>query len=106
MSANTSGNYTYGNANTTTNLHMNCDSYDTTINWPHVLNVMLVEASDGNAYIIACDRAWAWSKCVPLRAGDTFSARHTSRGMAIQAFNAKGKESEPTYTVLQSKVLY
>jgi hypothetical protein len=106
MSASTYGNYTYGNANTTTNLHMNCNSYDTTINWQHVLNVMLVEASDGNAYIIACDRAWRWSKCVPLRAGDVFNARQTSKGMAVQAMNAKGHESEPTYAVLQSKALH
>jgi hypothetical protein len=44
-----------------TNLSMNCRSYDNTIRWQHVLNAMLVEASDGNAYIIACDRAWRWS---------------------------------------------
>ena len=105
VSASTFGNYTYGNANTTTNLRLNCNSYDTTVNWRHVLNVMLVEASDGNAYIIGCDRAWAWSKCVPLRAGDTFNARHTSRGLAVQCINAKGKASEPTYAILQSKVL-
>ncbi len=84
---------------------LNCDSYDTTINWPHVLNVMLVEASDGNAYLIACDRAWAWSKCVPLRVGETFDARQTTKGMAVRGVNAKGKESEPTYAILQSKVL-
>ncbi len=105
MSATTVGNYTDGNANTTTGLHLNCNSYDTTVNWPHVLNVMLVTASDGIAYMIACDRAWAWSKCVPLRAGDTFNARQTSKGLAVQAFNSKGKESEPTYAILQSKVL-
>lgn len=105
MSATTIGNYTYGNANTATGLHMNCNSYDTTMNWPHILNVMLVVASDGNAYMIACDRAWAWSKCVPLRSGDTFNARSTSKGLAVQAFNAKGKESEPTYAILQSKAL-
>ena len=38
MSASTYGNYTYGNASTTTNLHLNCNSYDTTVNWQHVLN--------------------------------------------------------------------
>ena len=103
MTATTTGNVTFGNATTTSGLQMHCNSYDTTIRWPHVLNAMLVEASDGNAYIIACDRAWRWSKCVPLRAGETFNARHTSKGMAVQAFNTKGQESEPTYTVLQSK---
>jgi hypothetical protein len=67
---------------------------------------MLVEASDGNAYIIACDRAWRWSKCVPLRAGDSYNARLGPKGMVVQTFNTKGNESEPTYTVLQSKALH
>jgi hypothetical protein len=110
-SANTSlnatlvGNSAFGNANTTSSATMHCSSYDTTMRWPHMLNAMLVEASDGNAYIIACDRAWRWSKCVPLRAGEIFNARQTSKGMAVQAFNAKGQESEPTYAILQSKSL-
>jgi hypothetical protein len=106
MTATTTGNFTFGDATTTSGFQMKCNSYDTTIRWPHVLNAMLVEASDGNAYIIACDRAWRWSKCVPLRAGEMFNARHTSKGMAVQAFNTKGQESEPTYTVLQSKALH
>jgi hypothetical protein len=101
--ANTIGNTTFGNGNTTSDMRMNCNSYDTTIRWPHVLNTMFVEASDGNAYIIACDRAWRWSKCVPLRAGQVFNARMTSKGIEVQAFSDKGKEEEPVYSVLQSK---
>lgn len=97
------GNSAYGNARTNSNQQMTCNSYDTTIRWPHVLNVMFVEASDGNSYIIACDRAWAWSKCVPLRAGDTFNARFTNRGLEVATFNTKGKEEKPTYQILQSK---
>lgn len=65
------------------------------MNWPHVLNVMLVEASDGNAYIIACDRAWAWSKCVPLRAGDTFNARRTSKGWPWSPLTKREKGQNP-----------
>jgi Sel1 repeat len=99
------GNSVYGNATTNSNQHMNCSSYDTTIRWPHVLNVMFVEASDGNSYIIACDRAWAWSKCNPLRAGDTFNARFTNRGLQVVAINTRGKEENPTYQILQSKSL-
>jgi hypothetical protein len=106
MTAIAGGNITLGNATTDLGLQMNCNSYDTTVRWPHVLNAMLVEASDGNAYIIACDRAWSWSKCVPLRAGEVFNAQHTSKGMAVQAFNNKGRESEPTYAILQSKSLH
>ena len=105
MNATTMGNYTFGNATTNLGLSMNCNSYDRTVRWAHVLNAMFVEASDGNAYIIACDRAWRWSKCVPLRAGEIFNAELTGKGMAVQAYNAKGQESEPTYTILQSKSL-
>jgi hypothetical protein len=105
MFASIYGNNTFGNANTSTNLHLQCNSYDTTMNWPHVLNVMLVEASNGTAYVIACDRAWAWSKCVPLRVGDTFRARLTAKGIAVQAINTKGKEMEPSYSILQSRLL-
>ena len=68
-----------------------------------MLNAMFVEASDGNAYIIACDRAWRWSKCTPLNAGDTFLARRTDKGFLVQSLNGKVKEQEATYSILQSK---
>jgi len=103
MTTSTYGNTTYGNATTTPNLRMNCRTSDNSIRWQHVLNAMFVQASDGNAYIIACDRAWAWSKCVPLRAGDTFLAKRTDKGFEVQFSNAKGKEKEATYSILQSK---
>lgn len=106
ISASTVGNTTVGTATNTPNLQMNCQSADTTIRWPHVLNAMFVEASDGNAYIIACDRAWRWSKCVPLRAGGTFLAERTDKGFRVQSFNSKSKEQEATYGVLQSKSLH
>lgn len=105
MTASTYGNTTYGNATSTPNLQMNCRSSDTTIRWTHVLNAMLVQASDGNAYIIACDRAWRWSKCKPLKAGDTFLAKRGDKGFVVQFFNGKSKEEEATYSVLQSKSL-
>jgi hypothetical protein len=85
---------------------MNCRSWDTTIRWTHVLNAMFAEASDGNAYIIACDRAWRWSKCIPLKAGDTFLAERTDKGFRVQSFNSKSKEHEAVYSVLQSKSLH
>jgi len=103
--ASTFGNTTYGTATSTPNLQMNCRSSDTTIRWNHVLNAMLVQASDGNAYIIACDRAWRWSKCVPLKAGDTFLAKRGDKGFVVQSMNSKSKEQEATYSVLQSKSL-
>jgi len=82
--ANTAGNTTYGNATTNSNQHMNCNSYDTTVRWPHVLNVMFAEASDGNSYMFACDRAWRWSKCVPLQAGQVFTAHFTDKGLEVE----------------------
>ena len=97
------GNSAYGNATTNSNQQMTCNSYDTTIRWPHVLNVMFAQASDGNSYIIACDRAWRWSKCVPLRAGDVFKAHFTEKGIEVEAINTKDKEENPTYHILQSK---
>lgn len=97
------GNSAYGNATTNSNQRMSCNSYDTTMRWQHVLNVMFVQASDGNSYIIACDRAWRWSKCNPLRAGEVFSARFTGKGIEVEAVNSKGKEEHPTYKILQSR---
>jgi hypothetical protein len=104
--ASTYGNTTYGTTTSTPNLQMNCRSSDTTIRWTHVLNAMFVQASDGNVYIIACDRAWRWSKCTPLRAGDTFLAKRSDKGFVVQSYNGKSKEQEATYAVLQSKSLH
>ncbi len=105
INSSTVGNTTYGTAMSTPNLQMNCRSSDNTMRWNHVLNAMFVEASDGNAYIIACDRAWRWSKCVPLKTGDTFLAQRTDKGFLVQSLNGKAKEQEVTYGVLQSKSL-
>jgi hypothetical protein len=84
---------------------MNCSSSQNTYRWNHVLNAMLVEASDGNAYIIACDRAWRWSKCSGLKPGETFIARRSDKGFVVQFFNAKREEKEATYSILQAKTL-
>lgn len=97
------GTSAYGNATTNSNQRMTCNSYDTTTGWPHVLNVMFVQGSDGISYIIACDAAWNWSKCVPLRAGDVFNAHFTNKGIEVEAINEKGKEEHPTYHILQSE---
>jgi len=105
ITANTIGSTTFGNGTTSSNMRMNCNSYDRTIRWQHVLNTMFVEASDGNAYIIACDAAWRWSKCVWLRTGQVFNARFTEKGIEVQVFYSNGKEGEPVYQVLQSKSL-
>lgn len=104
-SATTVGDYTYGNATSNTDLGMHCNSYENPpMQWRHVLNTMLVVASNGNAYIIACDAAWRWSKCTALVTGDTFRAKMTSKGLAVEYF-VKNKPKETTYAIMQGKVL-
>jgi hypothetical protein len=104
-SATSAGNYTYGSAISNTDLSMRCNSYENPpMQWRHVLNAMLVVASNGNAYIMACDAAWRWSKCRGLITGDTFQAKMTSKGLAVQYY-VNGKPKEGTYSVLQGKVL-
>jgi hypothetical protein len=66
---------------------------------------MLVEASDGNAYVIACDTAWRWSKCSSLRAGETFAFENTNKGFVVEFVNG-GKDEGATYKVVQSKSLH
>ena len=87
------------------NLKMNCNSWDTTKFFPRVLNAMLVAASDGNAYVIGCDKGWKWSKCVPLEAGQVFNASRTDKGIEVLGVNAKGKDQAATYSILMTKPL-
>ncbi|PYV62057.1 MAG: hypothetical protein DMG97_41365, partial [Acidobacteria bacterium] len=113
FSAHTLGNYsdgfgsstTYGSGSSTENLRMNCNSHDNTLRWNHVLVAMLAEASDGNAYVITCDRAWRWSKCTSLKPGDTFLAHHSNKGIVVQFANQKGEAKEGTYSVVTAKAL-
>jgi hypothetical protein len=79
---------------------MDCGSYDGAIQWPYMLTAMLVEASDGNAYLIACDLAGRWSKCVPLRPGKVYNTRLSAEGMVVQFFNTKGGQPELIYKLL------
>jgi hypothetical protein len=102
--ANAYGNSAYGNATTTSRQRMSCNSYDTTVRWSHVLVVMFAEGSDGVSYMFGCDRAWRWSKCQPLQAGDTFSAQFTDKGLQVEAESSSGKEVYLNYHVLQSRV--
>ncbi len=104
--ASTMGNFTNWSATAYPDLSMSCTTFQTPpIGWSHVLNAMLVVASDGNAYIIVCDAAWRWSKCRGLRPGDIFQARWTEKGLAVTYYTEKGKPKEATYKVLSSKSL-
>lgn len=103
-SATTVGNFTNWTASSYPNLHMVCSSYQAPpMGWRHVLSAMLAVGSDGNAYIIACDAAWRWSKCRGLRTGDAFEARWAKRGLSVVYTTEKGKRQEATYSVLVSK---
>jgi hypothetical protein len=105
-SAIASGDVAFGSSTSNSSLTMNCNSYQAPqMGWRHVLNAMLVVASNGNAYIVACDAAWRWSKCRGLVAGDVFSAKMTDRGLAVEYFDGKGRAKAAIYAVLQSKVL-
>ncbi len=105
-SATTMGNFTDWSAYTYPNLQMSCSSYETPpMGWRHVLSAMLVVASDGNAYIIACDAAWRWSKCRGLRPGDSFEARWAKGGISVVYYTDKRKPKEATYAVLVSRSL-
>jgi hypothetical protein len=84
---------------------MMCNAWDTTPIWPRKLNAMLVAASDGNAYIIACDEVSRWSKCVPLDEGRVFKATRVENSFEVQGINIKGKDEEGSYLILQTEPL-
>jgi hypothetical protein len=90
---------------TAANIRMICNPLDTTNFFPRVLNAMLVAASDGNAYIIACDKALKWSKCFPLKAGQMFDASRTQKGIEVHGFTTEGKEDDAPYLILQTKAM-
>ena len=85
---------------------MNCSSREIPpSDWPHILNIMLVAASDGNAYILGCDRAWRWSKCQSLGSGDVFPAQWKDGRIKAVYSTEKDDLNEPGgYTVLSSQV--
>jgi len=101
------GSYSRGTAYSYPNLQMSCRSREIPPSgWRHVLNMMLVAASDGNAYIMACDRAWAWSKCNGLRAGDVFPAYWQDDKLKAIYSDDKGDIKEAgAYSILDSRVL-
>lgn len=87
------------------NLKLNCNSWDQNWIFPRTLNAMLIASSNGNAYVIACDRAWHWSKCVPLKAGLTFPGSLEENRLKVRGTNENGKEEEATFKILMQKPL-
>jgi hypothetical protein len=87
------------------NLKMICNSWDQNSILRRMLNAMLVASSDGNAYVIACDKAWHWSKCVPLQQGVIFHGSRSENKIDVQGINDNGKDVEAEYTILATKPL-
>lgn len=87
------------------NFRMVCNSWDQNSILPRTLNAELVVSSDGNAYAIACDKAWHWSKCAPLDVGATVHGSRDGNKIDVQGANADGKEQSARYTILLTKAL-
>jgi hypothetical protein len=90
---------------TPSNLQMTCNAWDTSRFWPYKFNAMLVMGSDGNAYILACDQAPKWSKCVPIETGRVVNGVRTPAGIEVPGKNAKGQPQAVDYLIIQTKVL-
>ena len=86
-------------------LGMDCTSQGQSAGWRHVVNTVLVVASDGNAYALACEAAFRWSKCKGLQSGDFFRASPTAQGLRVYAADPNGKATEIDFRVLSSKSL-
>jgi PEGA domain len=86
-------------------LSMHCSSERQSAGWRHVLNTMLVVASDGNAYVLGCEAAFRWSQCKGLQTGGVFRASRTDRGLTVFAADLDGKATEIDFRVLNSKSL-
>lgn len=95
----------FSNGQPGANIQMICNSWDKNSIMPRILNAILVVSSDGNAYVIACDKAWRWSKCAPLQAGLIFHGSRSENKIDVRGVNAEGKEQEARYTILLTKPL-
>jgi PEGA domain len=84
---------------------MRCNSERQSVGWRHVLNTMLVVASDGNAYVLGCEAAFRWSKCKGLQTGNVFRASRIGQGLTVFAADPNGKATEVDLRVLNSKSL-
>lgn len=87
------------------NFKLVCNSSDENSLMPRILNAMLVVSSDGNAYAIACDKAWHFSKCAPLDVGAVVHGGRDGNKIDVHGVNAEGKEQNATYTILLAKPL-
>lgn len=90
---------------TPSNLQMTCNSWDTPKYWARKLNASVAVASDGNAYIVACDQGPKWSKCTPLEAGKIIHGVRNPEGIEVESRNENGKPVTVTYSVLQTRSL-
>jgi len=87
------------------NMKLLCNSWEQSTIIPRTLNAMLVVSSDGNAYVIGCQKTWHFSKCTPLDQGKMFHGSRTADGFDVDGFNVDGKEVQGHYKILMTKAL-
>jgi len=87
------------------NMKLFCNSWEQSTIIPRTMNAMLVVSSDGNAYVIACDKTWHFSKCTQLDQGRMFHGSRTQDGFDVDGFNVDGKEVQAHYRILMTKAL-
>ncbi len=87
------------------NMKLLCNSWDENTIIPRSLNAMLVVSSDGNAYVIGCQKAWHFSKCTELDKGRMFHGSRRSDGFDVYGPDANGKDVRAHYEILITKAL-
>lgn len=87
------------------NMKLFCNSWEQSTVFARTLNAMLVVSSDGNAYVIGCQKTWHFSKCAQLDQGRTYHGSRTDDGFDVNGTNIDGKEVQGHYKILMMKAL-
>lgn len=87
------------------NMKLTCNSWEQSTIIPRTLNAMLVVSSDGNAYVIGCQKTWHFSKCSQLDQGRMYKGSRTQDGFDVSGSNIDGKEVQAHYKILMMKAL-
>ncbi|HYX67817.1 MAG TPA: PEGA domain-containing protein [Terriglobales bacterium] len=84
-----------------------CTTTDSSTTWRHVYVTIKVQVTAADAtkeYVIGCDRAFRWSKCLPLEPG-LFHAKWSNKGLDVLFRGQDGKWHDHTYSILSSSVV-
>ena len=96
---------TFTQAQPGANMKLFCNSWEQSTVFKRMLNAMLVVSSDGNAYVIGCQKTWHFSKCSQLDQGRTYHGSRTDDGFDVNGFNIDGSEVQGHYKILMTKPL-